>query len=377
MKATITTSQPSLTETWHLEVALQLKQSSPEVRRETVTEDDLADAKSEAWFHGCLRQGYPQQKLEDVPMRLCSVQSKEAGSWAGFGIEVTCPGGETHRREFALHSLQSAAARAAQRLIAEGVLRQNDLYYYKLFATPHPPGKFENPKVSGPFAMTTQARPLVSLAVPLATLAAVADRIGNTANDTYPVFYTEKAFRMAERYARKGAQSTPPVETGAVLLGSLCSCPESGEFFCVIADVLEARETEPTMFSLFYSSTSWAQIQAVVRARQAQPATCSQRIVGQAHGHNFRPSTEPPCEECGKVGDCSRTSVFVSANDLNWSKAVFSGQPWQLCHIFGFDARGNHQHGLFGLSGGFLVQRGFHLIPEFDAAAWPLAGKDS
>jgi hypothetical protein len=62
--------------------------------------------------------------------------------------------------------------------------------------------------------------------------------------------------------------------------------------------------------------------------------------------------------------------VFLSQDDRRWTRAVFARQPWQLCHIFGLAARGDRVHGLFGLHGGRLRERGFFVLPEFDPAQW-------
>ncbi len=107
-----------------------------------------------------------------------------------------------------------------------------------------------------------------------------------------------------------------------------------------------------------------------MKARQARPATRAHRILGQCHGHNFLPAGgAPPCEHCPTAKVCSRTSVFVSPDDRLWSRAVFSRQPWQLCHIFGLNARGEGVGSLFGLRDGQLLERGFHVIPEYPPRA--------
>jgi hypothetical protein len=97
-----------------------------------------------------------------------------------------------------------------------------------------------------------------------------------------------------------------------------------------------------------------------------EPATRTHRIVGQCHGHNFLPADgAPPCEVCSRVEVCGRTSVFVSGEDVEWSRAVFRRQPWSVSHIFGSNARREQVQGLFGLRDGRLLERGFDLIPEF------------
>jgi hypothetical protein len=181
-----------------------------------------------------------------------------------------------------------------------------------------------------------------------------------------PFFYTEAALAKAERAARRGASCDRPVETGGVLLGTLCTCPDSGEFFAVATDLLPLSGAREEGYSLTYSGETWRRIQTVVRARQSEPATQTQRIVGQCHGHNFPPHFGTKrCEECDKRADCALRSDFVSADDLLWSRSVFARQPWACCHIFGQDARDGRVDTNYGFRDGRLAPRGFHRIPDF------------
>ena len=88
------------------------------------------------------------------------------------------------------------------------------------------------------------------------------------------------------------------------------------------------------------------------------------RMVGQSHGHNFLPCFgEKECDQCEAQQRCAATSVFVSENDLLWSRCVFSRQPWAFCQIFGLDARGTPVQQMYGFRRGRLVERGFYVLP--------------
>jgi hypothetical protein len=179
------------------------------------------------------------------------------------------------------------------------------------------------------------------------------------------VFYTPAAFAKAEACARRGGQCDPPVETGGVLFGSLAAGTESGEFGAIVTDVIEVRDAEEKTFSLSYSSQTWMRLQAIQQARQAAYPQRAERLLGQCHGHSFRPNDGKLCTECEKRATCARSSVFVSLEDQSWHRSVFTRQPWALCHIFGLSARGEPVHQLFGLKDGRLQARGFYLLPGF------------
>jgi hypothetical protein len=339
-------------EDWQLAVTLHRDEHSPEVGRELVHADDLVDVRSEAWLNGILRKGHPTLPFEAAPVRVEPVRATDGNRCVGFALATLTPGGIETRHEFSVRSLHPVATRAAQRLMQVGILQPGELYYYELVAQPTEPAAAERTSTPPALGMKfeKQIQPVHALSVPLDAIRRDAASVGPVDERAYPVFYTEATLEKAERYARAGVAYPQPVETGAVLLGSLCSCPDSGEMFVVITDALEAADTEQ-----------------IVRAMQQRPEARAQRIVGQCHGHNFLPlDGAPPCENCDKIEVCGRTTVFVSADDFDWNRAVFTQQPWQLCHIFGLNARQENVHGLFGLRDGRLLERGYSVIPSFE-----------
>jgi hypothetical protein len=349
-----------------LSVLLRLELDSAPLTREQVLPADLTDVISEAWRDGCLRRGYPDVPQADVPMRL--VPTFKNGSnrrCAGFELEVTAPGGERTRRPFTIHSLAPVARRAAAKMLSAGTLQSAQTYFYEvelnrraLSAAPS--------IVSGDFDIRVKTAPLRFLNVPLRPLLEKATAVDVLDDDHFTVFYTAEAFAQAEKFSRRGGDAVPAVETGGVLIGSLCSCKSSGEFFAVVTDVLEVHEAEENEFSLSYSGKSWMRIQNIMKARQASEPHRAERILGQAHGHNFVPNEGKTCEACPQRPVCSLNNLFVSLDDQNWTRAVFAHQPWQLCHIFGLTARGDKINGLFGLQDGRLQSRGFFILPEFN-----------
>ena len=351
---------------WTVSVGLRLDQRGPVVLREPVTEADLIDPLSEVWLEGVLRKGRAHVELAALRSRLAPVFSKSGATCTGYTLEVEDPEGHTGKREFTIHSLDNVAARGAQRLVHRGEMREGDLFYFVMLAD-RGRGK-PSPAPTGIPALIgeTTTRPVETLETPLAPLLRTGRIVGPPPLGVFKVLYTESALTRAETLARKGADSDPPVETGGVLIGSLARCSETGDLFVLVLDVIEATGADEKRFSLYYSGETWARIQAVLRAMQSQPATRTWRIVGQTHGHNFLPDGgAPPCEACAHLPVCGRSSVFVSEQDINWSRAVFPRQPWHLSHIFGLNARQEKVHGLFGLRDGRLLERGFHVVPDF------------
>ena len=349
-----------------LAVGLRLDKHGPQVAKERVLEGDLSDPEAELWLASHLRKGCPDVPLRELDVRLIPVLEKQGhASCAGFLLQTTNPAGQPTTLHFSIFSLAHVADRASRRLLADGALKPGETYYYEVLAEPatdHQPAAA--PKAPA-FTITARSPALTYMTVPLPPLLAAAEAVGPSDHDGCPVLYTRAAFEAAERFARKGAAFDEPTETGAVLLGPLCSCPDTGEFFVVVVDAIEPVAAEQTKFSLTYSGHTWAMLQRIVRARQSQPATRAHRILGQCHGHNFLPDDGKDCRACPKRDACTLTSVFVSPHDRQWTRAVFAHQPWGFCHIYGNNARGQKVNTLFGLRDGQLQERGFHVIADF------------
>ncbi len=356
---------------YRFDVALRLEQGGNPLLLEPITESDRLDLYSEVWLEQ-MRRGQPGLALEDLLLRMLPAGLRQEGNRCeGLLVEATAPDGETVSRRFGLHALAPVAARGAARLLQTGGLQPNQDYYYEIVARPAgtagPDAAEPSPDVGGSF--TIQHVPLDYLEYPLPPLLAQADAVGPVGGWS-PVFYSHDLFIRADGFSRRGAASDPPEESGAVILGIPCSCPETGEFFIVATDVLEMEDTAQSTYSLSLSGRSWGRIQAAVKTRQAQPGGSQKRITGLCHGHNFYPCMlqGKDCRDCEKLETCSATSVFVSDQDQMWTRGVFFRQPWCFSHVFGIDTRGAHVHGLFGFQGGRMVQRGFHLLPEIPAS---------
>jgi hypothetical protein len=352
-------------------VSVKREQGGAELTRERVTKADLLDAISELWRETCLRKGRPAVALADVSVRLLlTLKSPTSHRCSSYALELTRPDGCKFQREFSLKSFNSVALRAAHRFLDAATIENNSSVFYELLYVPS-----ESPaaRATGPAAVregAVKTQPLTFLTVPVRPLMEAATPKGELDEEALPVFYLNAAFDKAERFARKGAALNPPVETGAVLIGSLCSCPDTGEFFAVVTDAWEVQDAEESEFSLAFTGKSWMRIQTVLRARQAAQAGCTDRIVGQTHGHNFLPNGGKICETCPKLPVCNLSNLFVSQDDQKWSRAVFAKQPWALCHIFGLTARGDKVQSLYTVKDARLQPRGFFLLEDFSPEQW-------
>lgn len=348
---------------WSLLVTLRANREGPVLATEAVTDADLLEARSEAWFNGFLRAGRPDVPLESVTTRLAPVETaKGRGRCMGFQLQAACaevPGTSVHA--FGLSSLYPVAQRGCARLLSEGLLAAGDTFVYEIQPRR---GPTRSPKPqAAEMRITTTAAPLRYRSLALEGLLARARGEGDAAG-SFPVVFSASAHDKARRFARKGAVAAKPVETGALLIGRLCACPDTGEMFVTVHDAIEVADAAQTEFSLIPTSRTWGQVQTLLRRLGASDGGV--RLVGQAHGHNFAVEGGP-CDLCARTRECGKTTVFVSTADRAFMRTVFARQPFALCWIAGSNARGEEAARLFTLSAGVLAPRGYHIVDNLDS----------
>jgi hypothetical protein len=363
----MTITIPAAQET-QLALVIRAQADGPELLCERLAGDAISDLRSEAWHHSHLRKGFADVPLDGVEFHTEPIyRAGNSGPLSGFALLATNPAGEKFRYEFTQEAVEHMAVTASLGLVQQGLLQPGDTYVYELAAV-HSDAANSAPLTSvAGIQVTKTSSPLKHLRHPLSPLLKAAKPVGPQESFWSTVFYEQEALKKTETFARRGGNRQPAEETGCILVAALCSCPETGEFYVVVRDALEAQATESGTFSLEYTGETWTRMQRILRARQTQPGCGADRFGGQAHLHPFEPAGGPPCELCLERPDlpCGRTSCFVSHDDRTWSRAVFPRQPWQLCHIFGVDARKDNVDKLFGLHNGQLLERGYHVIEKF------------
>jgi hypothetical protein len=348
---------------WRYVVSLRLAEDGPELLQVELTADALDDLHSQHWFDGSLRRGLVDVEMHDIGFQLHPKLRARGPRCEGFVGESTNRLGELLRREYPLAVFDDTVLALVQQQIEQGAMHANQTYYYDVLADRRPAA---SSRAGEPFSISIKRSPLVCVTLPLEGLVERAKSIGTMRDEDYPVLFTPRALARAETSARRGATQVPAVESGALLIGVLAHCPATGKMFAIVHEALPALGAREEKFSLTFTGETWTRIQSIVAARrQRTPATC---VLGQSHGHPFLPlGGAPPCEACAKVAVCGRTNVHVSIDDRQWMRAVMPRQPWQLCFIFGLNARGEQVQELFGLHDNFLRPRGYWVLDQADA----------
>jgi hypothetical protein len=348
-----------------LVVALRADSPGAILAREPVFLEDLSAHVAEAWREGCLRKG-----RTDVPLVGADIWLKPLSKpgqrevCASFVLEVRGLKSGRVATAFTNRSLAHVAKRAAQRLLKTGRLKDGQSYTYEVHYQPggrshdaHGPGEIE-------FETTDRSPASSWLKVPLRPLLARGTARNEMDEEAFHVVFTAHAFARAEQFSRKGASASPPVESGAALVGFACSCPDSGDLFVVVTDAYEVMAAEEKAYSIELSHESWRRILATINARAIRSPGL--RLLGQAHGHNFLPAGGQTCEACPTRAVCDLNNVFASEDDETWTRAHFAGQPWSVCAIFGLSARADRLHEVFTQHNARLRRRGYFVIPDFN-----------
>ena len=323
---------------------------------------DFLPVTTEFWRDQYLRAGQPAVAFEDLSFEVHPGRETSDGRLETFVVEGRRPAeaGRAHRQTFTARALVERAEEAARELVAAGRLAAGSSFVYDV-ALPAP---FEIPPLRAPGDDAPAAAGLPHVVYPLARLKAQAALRGAAPGAEaggFPVFYAADALARAERFSRAGWQHAPPIETGAVLLGFLCACPSSGEFFVLVSEALQLQAAEATKFQLAYSMETWARIRAHLDRRRASGI----QAIGQCHGHNFVPGTHTcVCERCQRRELCNLTTAFLSEEDRLFMRSVFPFLPLQVAHVFGLDARGARHEGVYTLRDGRLQPQGYYQITQ-------------
>jgi len=363
----MTRTHPVAVDPTGLVIDLRAERGGAVLVTEPVRVGDLQDAVDETWWQGFVRRGAFTSDARDMDIRLVPVvKDKAAGKCQGFVLQTNGADGQDTALTCSLAALHPVAIRCATELCRRGVLKETDTFFYTLRA--QEPALGPRPirwDSSGQGAVLSRSRDTSFETLPLATLLECS-RTGGlpTAAGDHHLFYTETALEQAETISRRGEQHEPALESGGVLIGVVGWCPDARDAFVVVVGALEAQDASQEEFSLSFSGKTWSRLSAVLRARRSRPGEGALRILGQTHGHPFSPGE--PCAACPETPDCPKHTATLSEDDRRWSRAVFAGQPWQVGHLWGINARGEPTSNVYGLCGGRLEPRGYRVIADQD-----------
>jgi hypothetical protein len=351
--------------------------------REPLTLNDLLLARDETWLAG-LSAGVLGPDLSSLSLRVLPGENAGADRLLGYSIELG-DNSRSFRRRFSIYSLAPVARRAARALLKQqeqakepsataeeetDPFAENGEFSY--FLTAVPAEHEEPPQEPGEgMRVTRRSEPLVFEPAALGEFLQKSELLTGSsaveekqAEESLPVFVSREVWDEGHELARAGGEK----ESAAVWTGRLLRDTQSPRIFVVLDACIKAEHAAEEKYKVTFSGDTWARVRELLDLRRRRLGRPNERILGSVHGHNFLPSADEHgrrmCRDCLAAQVCSRTTAAASADDLDWHRAVFIGQPWALLLVWGHNAREQEDWRLYGLANATLTPRTIRLLKE-------------
>jgi len=303
-----------------------------------------------------LRQGGMNQPGDAPTIVIEPVWDEHNGQPYAAGFRLGCTvGGAPFARSFPITYFRAVAQKCATKLVEAGLLKQGDLFDYRLLATP----KEETAKKPA-FAIVTRDVPLPiqdgSLAEPMRQAVVFG---GVDVETDYPVFIHWRVLQQASAAARRAAA----METGGVLLGTMHRDPGIPEIYMEIT----GQVTVPAcgeLTKLAFTPETWSALQAEVDRLGGD-----RFWAGWWHSHSF---TKQPAAEEAKGGKKGKeepalgrkvATAFLSAEDLQLHRQVFPRAHSVALLVTDAPTQNGMNWNLFGWNpDGAIASRAFHVL---------------
>ncbi len=350
--------------------------------RKPIAHSDLRAARDETWWQA-VRSGVLPEDLAALHMEVLPGENLNADWVDGFSVHLS-DGKRSFIRHFPNSFFSSTAMMLKRDLIKREVITKHDTCFYFLSAIPAEAAAREEEKLLVPPEAGPEVPVIPELKVrvrpnpvPLgkASLAeyqkASEPMPGNPEPDLdhgtdtvepMPIFITRDAWRQSHELARRGGKK----ESAGILVGRLMRDEASPELFMVVEACLEAEEASEHDYSVTFSGETWSRIHRILEQRRHRLHRPNEIILGSVHGHNFmvgeNSQGRSECDTCDQRHACSQTTAFASPSDMEWHQIHFTGQPWAVLLVWGWNVRGNEEWRLHGLSGAVLAPRGLEQL---------------
>jgi hypothetical protein len=280
---------------------------------------------------------------------------------SGFRGTLRVSGTDPHHTEHGISHVFPAAAyfkesarRGAARLVADGVLAENQQFLYQVLAYPSPTRAALPPGVSRPDFEVEELDGELPLTVGrLDVYRQQSVPFGRETASDLPVFVPQQVIDEMSALTVEAGR----VETGGILIGRLIYDASGPEVGVVVTAQIPARLAEGEQTKLTFTPQTWAAVDAAMALRKTEDLL----FQGLWHSHPARWWCAPQCPpERRRV--CPLTVDFFSTDDVQMFRTVFP-KAFHVAHVVTHTDDGL-RHALFGYRDGVVAQRGFHIMPS-------------
>jgi hypothetical protein len=335
------------------------------IARVSLTYSDLHVARDETWLYG-VRKGLLLPDLDAHEMRVIPGKDTGAGVLDGYVIELT-DGDRSYQRAFTNHSVSGVANRTILELAKDRESQISLGTQYSYYITTVPADKDQADDM--PMSVQSCCRPLMLEAARLAdyianseVLRGVSEPPPEPKEPPMPMFVTPEVWQESKEHAHRGGEN----ESAAVFSGRVCRDTESDEVFLRFDACLEAAHALEEKLAVTFTGDTWGHVHERLEFRRRRLNRPHEMIVGTVHRHPFAPSADAggnrKCEACSVVKYCSRSTAVPSTEDFEWHRSVFSGQPYSMLLIWGYNAREEEDFRLYGLEDASFKERTIRLL---------------
>ncbi len=325
-------------------------------------------ARDETWLWG-LRKGRLSPDLDSHEMRVIPGAEAGVGILDGYVIELTADG-HSYRRAFTNRSMASVADRKILEIAAnkESELSLDDQYSYYITSVP---ADDDDPLDDMAMNVKSCREPLVFEQARLAdymahskTLLGVSQPPPKPKETPMPIFVSQEVWQESKAQALRGGE----LESAALFSGRLFRDTDSSEVFLRLEACLEAAHAVEEKLAVTFTGETWMHARNLLEIRRRRLNRPHEIIVGSVHRHPFLPTADANgnrmCADCSVAKYCSRTTAVPSTDDFEWNRSVFSGQPYSLLLIWGYNAREEEDFRVYGLENASLKERTIQLLTE-------------
>lgn len=323
-------------------------------------------ARDETWWWG-VRQGQLLPDLDSHEMRVIPGENAGVGILDGYVIELT-EGDRSFRRAFTNRSMASVANRKILEISSdkENEISLDDQYSYYITTVPadaddQPDEPTMNVK-SCREPLTFEHARLADYMAKSKTLQGVSEHPAELKEPPMPIFVTDEVWQESKEHAHRGGEQ----ESAALFSGRLFRDTESDEVFLRIDACLEAAHAVEAKLAVTFTGETWAHARELLEIRRHRLNRPNEIIVGSVHRHPFLPSADASgnrkCQACAVAQYCSRSTAVPSTDDFEWHRSVFSGQPYSMLLIWGYNAREEEDFRLYGLDNASFKERTIRLL---------------
>jgi len=256
--------------------------------------------------------------------------------------------------------LDKVATAASAPLVNQGLLKDGEVFEYRVTAFPAPPS---NGSPQKPARMTIKEVPVPLEATPasLSDFAGRSIESGLSDPQDMRVFIPQHVLAEAEALTRQ----SPEIEIASILIGHLHRDIDTADLFLEVTAQIPARNAQGSAMKVTLGPDTYQAVQNAITLRRA-----GEQYIGWLHSHPTSTWCNPKCPAEARA-NCPLQRVFFSGDDCDVHRTLFV-KAYNVALLITMTDAGL-SHALFSWRNGLIVQRGFHILDpqQTEPAATP------